>query len=401
MYDAIDCEGFAGGFTLGTVQAGFRLVGKRELPGGFGVQSCEVNRHLLGDDWVSEIGPDEGWTAYDVAYVFGNPPCSGFSLLSSQDFRGIDSPINSCMWSLTHFAARCQPEFLVFESVQPAYKQGRPLMQALRLRLEELTGRRYDLTHVLHNAGRVGGAAIRARYFFVCHAVPFGVEDPNTQPQTVRQAIGDLAFLENTLELQPYRGPASRWAEAHHAPIGAVDGHVSKPNPVLLRAYDLMEEIDWPQGDNLSMVSKAYYEKFGRLPASWDNGAAKLIANDFRMGFYQLHRWHMDRPTRVVTGAACQLVLHPEEPRALTLREVARIQGFPDDWTIRPLVRKGSFGKAAVLWGKGIAVQTGRWISGWVKQSLDGQPGSLTGTEVGDREFLVDLTRIERLPGSP
>src|ERR1035437_767860 len=53
--DAIDCQGFAGGFTLGAVQAGFRLVGKREHPGAFGVASCEANRHLLGNDWQTEV----------------------------------------------------------------------------------------------------------------------------------------------------------------------------------------------------------------------------------------------------------------------------------------------------------------------------------------------------------
>jgi len=37
VYRAVDCQGFAGGFTLGMVQAGFHLVGKREMKAGFGV----------------------------------------------------------------------------------------------------------------------------------------------------------------------------------------------------------------------------------------------------------------------------------------------------------------------------------------------------------------------------
>lgn len=78
MYRALDVMGFAGGFTLGVVQAGFKLVGKRELPGGFGVANCEANRHLLGNDWRTEVGPSEEWTTVrDVQLLFGNPPCSG------------------------------------------------------------------------------------------------------------------------------------------------------------------------------------------------------------------------------------------------------------------------------------------------------------------------------------
>jgi hypothetical protein len=78
VYTAIDALGFAGGMTLGIVQSGFKLVGKRELPGGFGVPNCLANRHLLGTDWDVEVGPAEEWTPVrDAELLFGNPPCSG------------------------------------------------------------------------------------------------------------------------------------------------------------------------------------------------------------------------------------------------------------------------------------------------------------------------------------
>lgn len=78
MYSAVDVMGFAGGFTLGVVQAGFKLIGKRELPGGFGVANCEANRHLLGDSWQTEVGQERSWTPVrDAQLLFGNPPCSG------------------------------------------------------------------------------------------------------------------------------------------------------------------------------------------------------------------------------------------------------------------------------------------------------------------------------------
>ena len=76
-YRATDVMSFAGGFTLGMVQAGFELNAKRELPGGFGVPSCEANRHLLGDNWKAQVGPAESWEVMSgTEVVFGNPPCS-------------------------------------------------------------------------------------------------------------------------------------------------------------------------------------------------------------------------------------------------------------------------------------------------------------------------------------
>ena len=76
MYTAVDCLGFAGGFTLGVVQAGFKLVGKRELKGGFGIANCEANRHLLGQGWQSQACDSAAWEVVPAEMVFGNPPCS-------------------------------------------------------------------------------------------------------------------------------------------------------------------------------------------------------------------------------------------------------------------------------------------------------------------------------------
>lgn len=75
-YRAVDCLGFAGGFTLGVVRAGFELVGKRELTGGFGVPNCESNRALLGNNWQTQISDASSWEVVEAELVFGNPPCS-------------------------------------------------------------------------------------------------------------------------------------------------------------------------------------------------------------------------------------------------------------------------------------------------------------------------------------
>ena len=74
-----------------------------------------------------------------------------------------------------------------------------------------------------------------------------------------------------------------------------------------------------------------------KLPDSWQHMIDKLIKTDFNMGFTAMARWVNDRPGRVITGGAMNLVMHPTLPRALTHRECARVMGFPDDWTIAPL----------------------------------------------------------------
>jgi len=403
MYDAVDCQGFAGGFTLGTVQAGFRLVGKREHAGGFGVPSCEANRHLLGDAWETQCGDAAEWEPVKVPYVFGNPPCSGFSLLSAKSFRGPDSPINSCMWDFVEFATRCDAQVAVFESVQQAYKQGADLMRSLRADMVARTGYDWHLTHVLHNAYALGGAAVRRRYFFVAHRVPFGVE-PVDLPRLplVADVLGDLLGHGITWNAQPYRRPETWWSRGKRG--HAVTCHQTRrDDPAWRRWWDVMSKVGWHQREEVAKVCARYWETYGELPDSWQGLKSydKLVAQapNFMMGYNQPFRWPWMAPCRVVTGAGLQSVIHPMEDRRFTHREVLRIQGFPDDWDVRPVADTSGL---EYTYGKGIPVEAGRWISTWVRESLDGNPGTVVGEEIGEKERVVDLTNDwKRSPDAP
>lgn len=392
MYRAIDCQGFAGGFTLGMVQAGFTLVGKREMVGGFGVANCEANRHLLGDAWHSESVAPESWTTLDADVVFGNPPCSGFSVMSSKAFRGADSKINHCMWSFVEYAGRVRPHVAVFESVQNAFTSapGAELMRALRARLELRSGLRYELHHVLHNAIAVGGAAVRRRYFFLATRVPFGVERPRLPAYPVLDdVLGDLENLPHTWEAQPYRSPGTWWTDQRRNARGSVDGHVGLDNPLTRRIRDLLVGIRWDPGMHIGAAARRYWDTYARLPESWQSIEEKTVKNEFNMGFTTPTRWYGDRYGRVVTGGGLHNVVHPRLDRTITHREAARILGFPDDWRILPLRRLSGLN---VTWGKGITVDCGRWIGSWIKRALDGTPGSYVGDEIGEREYKIDVT---------
>lgn len=397
-YTAVDCQGFAGGFTLGMTQAGFKLVGKKEMTGGFGVPNCEANRHLLGYDWEADVCKPEDWTPISADVLFGNPPCSGFSALSNKKFRGADSPVNACMWAFIDLCARMDPlpQIAIFESVQQAFSGGLTLMRALRETLEAITGEQWTLTHLLHNNASIGGASIRKRYFWVVHRIPFGIEEPElTRVPNLMDVIGDLEGLyESTWDAQPYRRPPTWWSKERRSDHGMVDGHVGRNSPAIRRAMSLIADgVEWGERENLGVVIRRYYERFGKLPDDWPN-AEKLIEKDFHMGFNQITRWKSGGMARVITGAALDVALHPHEPRMMTHREAARIQGFPDDWRIRPL--KGQSG-LHMTWGKGIPVDVGRWVGGWLEKALDGNPGSMTGEPMEqEREFKIDVTNVYR-----
>ena len=452
---AVDVHGFGGGFTLGAVQAGWDLVGKKSREVGFGVLNCLANRDLLGSDWESQADVPAMWTLEDdVQLVFGNPPCSGFSTLSPKHFRGQDSAVNDYMWEFVGYAARQKPEIAIFESVQQTFSQGRPLMQRLRERLEEVSGLKYDLYHVLHTNAALGGASIRKRYFWVASRVPFEIEscgvDRSGEPYDVDRAplimdvIGDLAPLHITMHRQPYAGvqietethsaygdivtwternisvmQSSFWTrrEAHDG-TGTVDGHDVARSPTYDRIVELMELEEWRQGDRMSDVLRRLYERTGDLPMSWHYPTKKtdpvtgervtlpkvrrLVETDFAMGHNQPVRWRESRIARVLTGGAVHLIVHPTLPRTLTQREAARIQGFPDEWSIFPVRRAPDLGPG---WGKGVPVHAGRWVAWWAKRAVLGEARSPSGSLIGDRERLVQLTAdykpLARAVGDP
>lgn len=392
MYRYVSCQTFAGGFDVGMVQAGFELVHKVEQKGGFGMPNCLANRHILGDNWTHQAGDYRDWDAPSVDVIAANPPCSGFSLMTDNKHRGVDAKVNACMWVLMEYAARIKPQIIIMESVRQAYSNGRQLMTDLRADLERRSGLKYNLYHVMHNGLKLGGAAERKRYFWVASQIPFGVEFPTVRQPGLPDVLGDLENLAPTWQAQPYRRPETWWSRAPRAGSTSVDGHMGQNGVPIRRLLDLLRFVEandpegWPPGWHVGRVAKRTYERHGCLPESWDSMMPRLLSKDFDLGFTSAIRWNAAKPGRVITGAAIDLVIHPTQPRLITHREAARIMGFPDNWRILPL-RKNS--NLKLTWGKGITTQCGKWIGEQSRNALDGQPGSIVGTPVAEREWLI------------
>jgi site-specific DNA-cytosine methylase len=327
------------------------------------------------------------------------------------------------MKALIGYAGRVKPQIVIFESVQGAYRQGLPLMNELHRRIEEATGERYSVHHVLHNNLSLGGCAMRRRYFLVLSRVPFGVEAPElAYVPTADDSLHDLENLALTWEAQPYRHPPTRWSRQLRNPDGVVDGHQITPTPQWTRAKWVADNLGgWPEGAALEDLCREHYAKFGALPGDptfprtdprigWQYMVAEksgdpdtdaerkldpnapritreehLRRRDFTMGPTQLNRWRANRHAYVITGGALSEYVHPHVLRTFTHREAARIMGFPDAWKISP---QRWDARLAAVWGKGVPVHSGEWIAKWAKRALEGEPGSLVG-------------QPESSPGSP
>lgn len=418
----IDAHGYAGAFSLGATQAGMEIVAKLEDPKGFGIPAMLGNRHIFAGEWVYQQDKPVDWEPFDAEVIIGNPPCSGFSGLNTVKgtarSRGVDSSINQCMHDLFSYAAKVKPAVVIMESVQAAFTKGESLMTHLVSKLSNDTGRRYRITHVLQNNLSTGGCSDRPRYFLVAHAVPFGVEPfPLTAIPTLEDAIGDLA--RQPLQWEPqqllYSG-GSWWSAPMRTPSAMVDGHMMIDNAHTKRIMALVtgdRAVEWRPGEIELNVMERYYTEHAKLPEEWDypsdprDGSPRasrsevIIKREFKpAGFSSVLGWHPDRPARVLTGAGPNQAFNVMASRMLTHRECARIMGFPDWWRIEPWKDVPGAGS---YWGKQTSVHPARWICYWVNQSLQGNPGSVTGEPHGEG-YLVNIThdwkRLRRQPAA-
>ncbi len=395
---AVGVMDFAGGFACGVTQAGLDYVAKREPSAfaGFGVPAIEENFEGV----QVEVSEPEFWSVVQAEVVFGCPPCSGFSMLSTINTadsktgkvvdgvrvaqRGIDSPDNKWMRDLVSYAAKVKPEVVIMESVPSGGKLGAPLMRELWQRARDESGLDYHMTDLFMNAALVGGDVIRPRYFLVLHRRPFGVDLPRSRPRTLMEVVGDLP-----LEVPTRRDPG----------IDPAWGHVTNGSSSDERIRLTIEEFrrhgyDWAEGKRLPQHLEVWTKELGHeYPEWWYGKNGDLLSHAVSDNMYSPFRWRADKPMGVVTGGVLDRAVHPVAARPFTYREAARFMGLPDDWSLRPIVD----GKKDSWLGKAIPVASGRWVGTWARASVEGEPGEYAGVVVEPKHRVIDVTTADRV----
>lgn len=393
---AVSFHGFAGAFAVALWEQGIRLKAVVE-PGGFGVQAIEANRAKLGFDgpiYTSSVFDDIPIVDADI--LVGNPPCSGFSTLnpgkagSAKNFRGSASPINDCMWAFVRYAARMNqgrgPLIAAFESVQQAGTQGKELMEQLAEHLRSETGEPFVLHHLFMSGASVGSAQVRRRYFWVASRIPFGIESPNPQRVvTYQDAIGDLVNVPIDGHCHKILDRPTWWSNALRS-IDETDGFETGSGTWESRLKPLFAS-GWAPGENHRPVFQRLHATGHQFKGWTDRSIEREVEN---IGYSTIMRIRPDEPGRVITGAGGAAYAHYSEDRTLTVRETARLMGFPDwfDWGFAKPQR------AFLFLGKQVPVQSWSWLSSWIHAALTGEPGRWTGYQVedgGSRRF--DVTR--------
>jgi DNA (cytosine-5)-methyltransferase 1 len=287
----IDLFAGSGAFTLGLRQAGISGPALLVDRAPDCVETCRVN--LSDVEVVEDDVAEFDWTGLSARVVVGGPPCQGFSSLGLRD---VDDPRNRLFRALLRCVEHVEPEVVVVENVAGFLKsvQGDSLLD----RLVYL------------------GYSVRAE---VVDCVSYGV------PQTRRRAL--VVATPN--------GSPVLWPAAKYGKNGLPVRTVADAFAMLPRTPD---GRNWHRAWN---VSPAYEERIRSIPPG---GSRVDLPADLVLDCWQKASGHSDVMGRLRWTSPANTLrteffrpekgrfLHPTEDRPITIREGARIQGFPDSF---------------------------------------------------------------------
>lgn len=298
----IDLFSGAGGMTLGFAQEGFEPV-----------FACDMDRHAaetyrlnFGDHiHCGDIRDIVQFPAADI--VIGGPPCQGFSRLGKMTYG---TPTESsyegnALWSeYIRCVEQVRPKIFVVENVADFMKhfawvelQREAHRLGYNLAAGILNAADYGVPQRRHRAIIVGSRIGRAELPAPTHSPEANLLGQEAW-RTVRDAIGDLPLEPNNQNRHDFRN-ASELSIRRYKSIPPGGNRKNIP-----------DEIQLPCWLNKDPRSGGSADLMGRL---WWDRPALTIRTEFL------------KPTK-------GRYLHPSEHRAITVREGARLQSFPDEF---------------------------------------------------------------------
>lgn len=269
------------------------------------------------------VGPGE------IDFVAGGPPCQGFSKNVPRKQRRLDDPRNQLIKAFLDYCEVLKPRFVLMENVAEM-KNGFDQAYSDEI-LTRLSEEGYTVTHAVLNAADYGVPQRRHRAFFIANreGIQFQLPPPTHSKEdanpklfpfpkhiTVWEAIGDLpskSHTEGEDEVCEYAcEPFSDFQRLMRDGNKVVANHVARP--LQPTQYERLASIQPGQGmkdlPERLRTKGGYSGAYGRL-------TKEMVAPT-------ITRW-VFHPGSGRWG-------HPVDTRLLTIREIARIQSFPDSY---------------------------------------------------------------------
>lgn len=383
----VDFFAGAGGLSKGFVDAGYRVAFANDFQD-VCVATYRYNhpelpaKNVSGED-VRKIVDNIGEYVHGrVDVVVGGPPCQGFSSANKQPI--IDDPRNELYKYFLKAVRQILPKFVVMENVKGMLSVADQVVDNYRSISESRGGKAYtyDVAYRLLNSASFGVAQSRERLIYL--AVRNDVTEelgvtPNDLFAKIESAnsLSNPYLLRDALEaIRPLEAPR---VKNQNEVDSEVWGRTIEPNRfrgdenVYLKLINGGRRMPLTMNHRARYLSDVNYEIYRLLDEGDDATDPKIAAimpyahrnHCFKDKYYKLHA---DRPSRTITAHLkmdCHSHIHPYQVRAITPREAARCQSFPDDYLFLGAYLKTymEIGNAVpVLMAKGIATEIGKWL---------------------------------------
>ncbi len=325
---AVDLFCGAGGLSEGFRQAGFHVLAGQDFDEAAGATfaSTHPEAKFIGgpiqDVTVPALLKATGLRRGDVDVLVGGPPCQGYSVYNHQ--RGESDPRAGLFREYLRIVKGLQPKWLVMENVTgiTSIADGGIVRE-----IEEGMGALgYRVRMKILRAEDFGVPQERRRVFFIATRTDLPISFPTPTHGgmlppfvTIWDAISDLPPVETgSKEIRhPYLSAAKN---AYQRMLRAKQKTVSNHVPPRLASVNEARMKHIPPG------------------GSWRDIPVELLPEGMRRAKRSDHTKRYGRPRK--TDLACTILtkcdvhwgayIHPEQNRALTVREAARLQSFPD-----------------------------------------------------------------------
>lgn len=301
---AIDLFCGAGGLTQGLKEAGFHVIGAVEKEpvvaetyklnhSGVHLWNTDI-QHLKAKEIINALGIQKG----QLDLLAGCPPCQGFSSMRTKNgSSSVEDERNDLVFEMVRLVEELMPKAIMMENVPGLAKD--PRMEKVLVRLKSLGYHVDDETVQVHDISKYGVPQRRKRMILMTglkKKIPFA--QPDKEVKHVRHILENMPTPGTGNDpLHDY--PVNR-SEKTQTMISLVpkDGGSRSDLP---KQYWLPCHLRYPKG---------FKDVYGRM------------------------KWDSVSPT--ITGGCINpskgRFLHPEENRAITLREALLLQTFPKNY---------------------------------------------------------------------
>lgn len=350
LYPVISLFSGAMGLDLGLQAAGLHVAIAQEIDP-WAAATIRENGHLVVEgDIRLELGKDANCQtllkpaklrAKDVFAVVGGPPCQTFSTAGRR--RGTMDARGGLIYEFSRVVEAIQPRFFVMENVKG--------MTSMRLDPADSSSPLF-IDSVCRRFRKLGYHIV----FGVLDAVHYGTAQFRERLVIIGSRDNEPIFLPSPTHFHMHQSAQYRWRTLRQA-IGDLQ---DDPGPTAKFSPKIMGYLKRvPEGGN-----------WKSLPANLVEAAmgGAYLSGGGKVGFYRRLSFDAPAPTLVTSPIQKATALcHPRELRPLSVKEYARIQGFPDSWKIH-----GSTTECYRQIGNAVPVPLGQAIGEMLRSVAEG-----------------------------